>query len=216
MRMSELSLRTGVPIPTIKFYLRERLLPEGVKSSPNQAHYDDGHVQRLRLIRALVDVGGLPLGAVRDVLDNIDRPPATFDLLGIAHQAVAPTPRNDADRAAAVDLLRRLGWTACLDDADDVHGDAAIAALATALQALDDAGFAVRPELLDRYGTAAMDIARAEIAGIPTESAAATVRYVILGTVLIEPLLLALRRLAQRQASAARFPPNEQSDPDAG
>jgi hypothetical protein len=31
------------------------------------------------------------------------------------------------------------------------------------------------------------------------------VRYVVLGTVLIEPLILALRRLAQAEASARRF-----------
>ena len=38
---------------------------------------------------------------------------------------------------------------------------------------------------------------------MPTESAAAAVRYVVLGTVLVEPVLLALRRLAQQEASAA-------------
>jgi len=31
------------------------------------------------------------------------------------------------------------------------------------------------------------------------------VRYVVLGTVLVEPLLLALRRLAQQSASHERF-----------
>ncbi|WP_346281659.1 MerR family DNA-binding transcriptional regulator, partial [Pseudonocardia sp.] len=34
MRMAELSARTGVPIPTIKFYLREGLLPPGERTSP--------------------------------------------------------------------------------------------------------------------------------------------------------------------------------------
>ena len=36
--------------------------------------------------------------------------------------------------------------------------------------------------------------------------AAVTATGVVLGTVLVEPVLLALRRLAQREASAARFP----------
>jgi hypothetical protein len=31
------------------------------------------------------------------------------------------------------------------------------------------------------------------------------VRYVVLGTVLVEPLILALRRLADQEASARRF-----------
>ncbi len=40
---------------------------------------------------------------------------------------------------------------------------------------------------------------------MPTESADAAVRYVVLGSVLVEPLLLALRRVAQQVASARRF-----------
>ena len=48
---------------------------------------------------------------------------------------------------------------------------------------------------------------RAEIDDLPTETPSAAVRYVVLGTVLVEPVLLALRRLAQREASVARFPP---------
>jgi DNA-binding transcriptional MerR regulator len=37
MRIGELSKVTGVPVPTIKYYLREGLLPAGELSSPNQA-----------------------------------------------------------------------------------------------------------------------------------------------------------------------------------
>ena len=50
-------------------------------------------------------------------------------------------------------------------------------------------------------------IADAEIAHVPTESADAAVRYVVLGSVLVEPLLLALRRVAQQVSSGERFGP---------
>ena len=59
---------------------------------------------------------------------------------------------------------------------------------------------------MDTYADAMMQVAQAEIDGLPTETPGAAVRYVVLGTVLVEPVLLALRRLAQREASAARFP----------
>ena len=49
MRISELAAVTGVTIPTIKFYLREGLLPSGVARAANQADYDETHVRRLRL-----------------------------------------------------------------------------------------------------------------------------------------------------------------------
>ena len=214
MRISELSRVSGVPVATIKFYLREGLLPEGVRTSPNQAQYEDAHVQRLRLIRALVGVGGLSLAATRNVLGHIDEPAGlTLDLLGTAHQAVAPELPDDVDLAPAVALLRRWGWDACADaaDKDDEKGDEtrvddALGGLAVALAALDDAGFEVEPARMDTYADAMMQVARAEIDGLPTQTPGAAVRYVVLGTVLVEPVLLALRRLAQREASAARFP----------
>ena len=210
MRISELSRVSGVPVATIKFYLREGLLPDGERTSPNQAQYDDAHVQRLRLIRALVGAGGLSLAAVRAVLQQIDEPTGlTLDLLGAAHQAVAPDVPDNLDLAPAVDLLRRWGWDTCADaagTADEGRVDDALAALASAMEALRDAGFTIEPSTFDTYADAMMQVARAEIAGVPTDSAAAAVRYVVLGTVLVEPVLLALRRLAQREASAARFP----------
>ncbi len=211
MRISELSRATGVPVATIKFYLREGLVPEGVRTSPNQAQYDDAHVQRLRLVRALVGVGGLSIAATREVLGHIDEPAQpTLDLLGAAHQAVAPELPDDVDVTPAVALVRRWGWSSCVDPVEGTSRDGidlGVAGLAVALAALDDAGFVVEPDRMDTYAEAMMRVARAEIDDLPTETPSAAVRYVVLGTVLVEPVLLALRRLAQREASVARFPP---------
>ena len=73
------------------------------------------------------------------------------------------------------------------------------------MAAIDAADFALPDGAFERYAEAMLDVATMEIANVPTESAAAAVRYVVLGTVLIEPLLLALRRLAQQEASKRRF-----------
>lgn len=209
MRISELSRVSGVPVATVKFYLREGLLPDGVRTSPNQAQYDDTHVQRLRLIRALVGVGGLSLTATKKVLRQIDQPAAlTLDLLGVAHQAVAPEVPEHLDLEPARELLRRWGWQSCLDAAATERSggdDEGVAGLAVALAALSDADFELPSTTVDTYAEAMMQVARLEIAGVPVDSPSDAVRYVALGTVLVEPLLLALRRLAQREASAARF-----------
>lgn len=209
MRISELSRTSGVPVATIKFYLREGLLPDGLRTSPNQAQYDDAHLQRLRLIRALVGTGGLSLAAAKNVLRQIDEPAAlTLDLLGTAHQAVAPDVPEHVDLQPAIELLRQWGWQACLDAAEsEEHGrvDDSVAALALALAALDDADFDIPPATFDSYADAMMQVAQVEIARVPLDSSPAAVRYVALGTVLVEPLLLAMRRLAQREVSAARF-----------
>jgi len=199
MRISELSARTGVPVATIKYYLRERLLPEGVRSAPTQATYDERHVERLRVVRALIE-SGVSVAETRRVLDALDDPPASpHDLLGAAHAAVLPAAEADLDVSAAERLVEGLGWHAGMCD------DQVLAGVARALQGLDRAGFEVPDAVMSVYLDAIGRLARAEIAGVPTESPEAAVRYVVLGSVLVEPLLLALRRVAEQIASAERF-----------
>ncbi|MFL5515045.1 MAG: MerR family transcriptional regulator [Gemmatimonadales bacterium] len=200
MRISELAGASGVPVATIKFYLRERLLPEGRLTSPTQAQYDEGHLARLQLIRALTGPGGLTLAATRDVLQHIDDPPASMhQLLGYAHGAVSRPPADQPglDRVHAV--MRGMGWR--LEDKDRSTQLEAAAALA----ALDAAGFELPEGALETYARTMYGLAEMELANVPTEPPAAAVRYVVLGTVLVEPLLLALRRMAQQEASARRF-----------
>jgi len=58
------------------------------------------------------------------------------------------------------------------------------------------------------YLDALQRIARAELAAVPTESPEAAVRHVALGTVLVESLILALRRVAEQIAATERFTPD--------
>ncbi len=199
MRISELAVRSGVTVPTIKFYLREGLLPEGERTSATQAAYRDVHLQRLRVVRALIE-SGVSIAETRHVLEALDHPPESpHDLLGAAHAAVTPKDHAAIDLTEAEQLVARLGWTPGSCD------PSVLAAVARALQGLDRAGFTVSDDVMTVYLDAVQRIARAEIAGVPTESTEAAVRYVVLGSVLVEPLLLALRRVAEQIASAERF-----------
>src|SRR5882672_1697160 len=89
MRMAELSAQSGVSVATIKYYLREGLLPPGERTSPNQAQYAAGHVRRLKLVRALLDIGGLTVSRVRDVLAGIDSPTGIHQVLGITQRGLS-------------------------------------------------------------------------------------------------------------------------------
>ncbi|MGM7667612.1 MerR family transcriptional regulator [Microbacterium sp. A93] len=199
MRISELSAQTGVPVPTIKYYLREQLLPEGERSAPTQAAYGETHVQRLRVIRALIE-SGVSVAETRRVLDALNNPPENpHELLGAAHAAITPPVDESLDLTSAQDVVAGLGWTPGMCD------DAVLHDVARALQGLERAGFEVPQETMPVYLRSMREIADAEIAGVPTESAEAAVRYVVLGSLLVEPLLLALRRVAQQVASAERF-----------
>ena len=200
MRISQLASETAVPVATIKYYLREGLLHDGALTSATQAAYDDSHVRRLRLVRALVGNAGLSIADARELLSGVDYPPESgHDLLGIAHHALARPVAEPADTSRIDALLAEWGWAS--DGCDDVGK----AAVAEALEAVRLAEFGFPEGMLALYARAMHDVAEAEIAGVPTDSADSAVRYVVFGTVLGEPLLLALRRLAQQSASFERF-----------
>jgi DNA-binding transcriptional MerR regulator len=200
LRISQLAAATGVPVATIKYYLREKLLHDGVLTSATQARYDDSHVRRLKLIRALVGSAGLSVAATRELLQGVENPPESgHDLLGLAHHAVTRQAPDDVDLSTAQELLRRWGWGAETCDRNTQ------AALAEALRGLSDAGFDPPTALLDRYAAAMRDVADADVESVPTDSAESAMQYVVLGTLLMEPVLLALRRLAQQSASSERF-----------
>ncbi|MCW2165510.1 MerR HTH family regulatory protein [Microbacterium hydrothermale] len=199
MRISELAARSSVPVATIKYYLREKLLPEGERSSPTQAAYGEAHVQRLGVIRALVDAG-VGIAGVRKVVALLEEPPENpSDLLGAANAAVTPAVSSDLDLTAALALLERMGGSAehCFPDQ--------VAAVAHALATLDRAGFAVPDAVMDAYIEHLGALAEAELAATPDSSIEDAVRYVVLGTALVEPLILALRRVGEQIAASRRF-----------
>ncbi|WP_393056059.1 MerR family transcriptional regulator [Streptomyces sp. LN549] len=206
MRIGELSRRSGVPVPTIKFYVREGLLPAGRLTSPNQASYDDGHERRLRLIRVLLDVGGLPLSAIGEVLRAMEDPAQpVHDVLGAAAKRIAPLQGDDPGpeledaREDVAELLKRRGW---LSEARSPGGES----LAEVLVALRRAGYGSFVELLDDYATAAEQVARIDLDYVGRRVAREDlVESVVVGTVLGEAMFAALRRLAHVDASARLY-----------
>lgn len=200
MRISELARRGGVPVGTVKYYLREGLLPAGEVTAATQARYGEEHVARLALVRALLGTGGLSIATARNVLAAVDDPArSVHDVIGAAHSALPAVDEDSRpDLGAARAHLRRWGWQ--VRDTSP-----ALILLAQALDALSAAGIDASDGLLDRYARAAADIAERDVAEVPAGSAAEAVRFVVLGTLLLEPVLLSLRRLAHEDASRRRF-----------
>ena len=211
MRVGELSNRAGVPVPTIKYYLREGLLPPGELTCPNQAQYGERHVHRLKLIRALLETGRLSIAAAREVLAAIDAPEASVHAtLGLVQRAITP-PQGDSDGpqwqqalAEAQAWLLRRGWQV-------EPGGAAGSALAHLLLTLHELGQESLLGLLDDYAAAAERLAAAELAALgpgrpnPPAHLDRLVEGAVLGTVLGDALLSALHRLAREDASRRAF-----------
>lgn len=207
MKIAELSARSGRSVATIKYYLREGLLPSGHHTAANQADYGEDHLHRLRLITTLLDIGRLPIATVRAVLAAIDDDAvALHDVLGVAHHALstrgaAPAAAPHAgDVDAEIDtFLTTLGW--------QVKADApAKRELADALSSLRHLGWQVDADVFSRYAGAADELAAWELSRMPnTESRSRTVEAVVVGTVVFETALLALRRLAEEHHAARTF-----------
>jgi DNA-binding transcriptional MerR regulator len=204
MWIAELSRRAGVPVATIKYYLREGLLPPGEAVGATRSRYDETHVRHLRLIRALVEVGGLSLSRVRDVLAEVDEESRELHgLLGAAHGALVPEPPVvSAESKERVDrLIKDQGWLV-------YEGSVDRALLAGALDALVGVGHRLDDEVLQAYAQAAQQVADTDVAHLPVGDRSRTVEAVVVVTALGGPVLLALRRLAQQSASARRYGTN--------
>lgn len=204
MRIAELSRETGVPVPTIKYYVREGLLPRGELTSPNQAQYDDSHVRRLKLVRALVEVGGLSIAATRDVLACIDSPGRSLhQAFGKVQYALTtrrePSVDGEARETAArrVDeLITRHGWNVS-------RANPARETLAELLATLSELRQDFPDGLLDEFAAASETIAASQLkAVLGRGDVEGMLEKVVIGNVLGDAILSALRRLAQENESA--------------
>ncbi|NUW39804.1 MerR family transcriptional regulator [Nonomuraea rhodomycinica] len=208
MRMAELSTDTGVPVPTIKYYLREGLLPPGRPVGRNQADYGPEHVRRLKLVRALAEYGGLSIAAIGELVRHLDDPEISDNnLLGLgqlmvtARQEPLPGPHVERARRALDELCARRGWK-------DMSEHPAYATLVGVMASLEDLGHEAMLASLPEYAEAAELIAEADMRVVgELGDRERTLEVVVLGTLMGDTLLTALRRLAQANVALRRYGP---------
>ncbi|MFT7592875.1 MAG: DNA-binding transcriptional MerR regulator [Paracoccaceae bacterium] len=117
LSIGEMSRRTGVKIPTIRFYEQKGLLPAPDRTAGNQRRYDRAALNRLAFIRHARDLG-LPL---EDVAALISLEGASGAALNRAHDIARRQKLRLGERIAQLQRLEaELGRiaTAC----DGQHG----------------------------------------------------------------------------------------------
>ncbi|WP_329107728.1 MerR family transcriptional regulator [Micromonospora sp. NBC_01699] len=202
MKISVLSRQSGVPVATIKFYLREQLLPPGTPTARNQAEYDEEHLIRLKLIRVLTGIGMMSIASVREVLaaidDNFLSPRAVAKVVTKALLTEYPSDDSEpgaleAARSRIDEFVRDVGWR--------VDPDApARATLAQVFVALRYLGWNGDIDAFALYASAADALARRELDESPQENTASAVAR----TVLYEVAFAAMRRMAYEHYLALR------------
>src|SRR5262245_33695383 len=217
MRLAELTRRSRVPRSTIKFYLREGLLPAGQPQGRNQALYGPRHLERLELIRALREVAGLPLDVITRVTRSLDRGwSGDGDPIGEALRAIYAPPKRKLGRKERAELERlraevreferALPWTT--DDERHYFSDEIADALFQVRRYL----YADLPvAMLGFYAREAWRLSELEYANAPGgarvpmrergDDIAEPTRRAILSTVLFDRIFGALRRSANSMRS---------------
>src|SRR5271157_1804421 len=97
LTVSDLADRSGLPISTIRYYVREGLIPAGQRLSRTRIRYDGNHLKALETVKSLREAG-VPLAEIRSratpVVDTPD------------DSAIAEARRNDVLEAATSCFLR--------------------------------------------------------------------------------------------------------------
>ena len=206
--MSELSERTGVPVPTIKYYLREGLLPEGEKRTPRLTDYDEQHVRRLELLRILRDVGDVSVEGLRRLVAATETQGTVHDLFAEAADALAPTPPPPSSERARAEareiadaIIGQAGWDRVREDSVDRDNLAATLELVACFDTHPRDPAEIAP-----YVTLADQLARHEIANLDDrKDRVGLLEEMIVGQVVFATVLTTLRRLAEEHHSHERF-----------
>ncbi len=211
MRLAELSERSGVPTATIKYYLRERLLPPGERITATKSEYGEEHLRRLRLVRSLIQVGRMPVATAREVLEAAEDESLSQNArMGAAVWALPHGAEPDEDdphaaraREQVDTVLRRMDWSYGQELGDT---SPAYRMLVAAIASLDRLGYPHDTEHLLVHARLAGELAVADLDLVETyDTPPERIEAVVALTVLYEPVLLSLRRLAQTEESGRRF-----------
>jgi DNA-binding transcriptional MerR regulator len=72
LKIGEIVKQSGVPASTIRYYVAEGLLPRPEKVNEKMAYYDEGCIERLRIIQDLQEKRYFPLYLIKNILRRMD------------------------------------------------------------------------------------------------------------------------------------------------
>jgi DNA-binding transcriptional MerR regulator len=72
LKIGEIARKSGVPPSTIRYYVRQGLLPEPTKVNKSMAFYDEGCIEKIQAIRHLQETRYFPLSVIKNILRRMD------------------------------------------------------------------------------------------------------------------------------------------------
>ena len=173
-------------------------------TGPRRAEYDEAHVRRLRILRALREVGSAPVAALQVIVDAVedDSRPMHDVLCQISDELSPPLPVDGPEQAAAPQVnavIAGVGWTGVRKDA------AARLRLAELVQLVSDELLTVDAGILAYYAQLADELCRTELALIDrTKDRQGTLEDMLVGEAVFGEVLTLLRRLGHEHYDEQR------------
>ena len=208
VRIGELARRSGVPMATLKFYLREGLISPARKTGRTMSWYDPALVDRLRGIKELQEDQFLPLDIIRQTLDGERLAPddlaAVAAIAKVLARSAGKRSRSRAEVLAGGATELELSWLElsklAAPDADGRYRGDDLTLLST-LGAARRSGLAAEMlpfDILRDYVAAINNLVAVELrlfrAGVLGRAGTNTARLTTVATELSERLVVLLRR----------------------
>lgn len=73
LKIGEIARKSGVPPSTIRYYVRQGLLPEPDKVNKSMAYYDERCIDKIQAIRHLQERKYFPLSVIKNILRRMDQ-----------------------------------------------------------------------------------------------------------------------------------------------
>lgn len=203
MQLNELSNRSGVSTASIKYYLREGLLPPGEAVTATRARYGEKHLRRLELIQALRQIARLGIRQIGALLQLADGGAPRLEVLAAIQRVVLGLDgRRVEDGGAGPDpadaVVRLRHWPDAPSDARN--------ALNAQLKLMQELSIPVPMPVLDVYSRAMDSVAALDISQtVAPEDTDQLIRTAAVGMHMHSQLLLKLLALAQASHAIRRF-----------
>jgi AcrR family transcriptional regulator len=104
MQISELAKVSGVPISTIRYYIRDGLLPQPLRTGKTRAHYSMDHLKVIELIKKRQAGGNKSLDVIRKEIEK------RFEQQKNVNDAQPPQGHREKIISAATELFSDKGY----------------------------------------------------------------------------------------------------------
>jgi DNA-binding transcriptional MerR regulator len=109
LKIGEISKKSGVPVSTIRYYVKEGLLPAPEKVNKKMAYYDEICIMKLNAIQHLQEKKYYPLAMIKNILRRMDDG-FTFEKASAVEDAVFdPMATGEINLVDRAEFLRLTG-----------------------------------------------------------------------------------------------------------